>query len=432
MTQPAAEPSSPAVAALPALWFSRLALQDFRCYTTLELGLAPRLNAIVGPNGIGKTSLLEAIHYLCLARGFGAERDAMRQSAEYFQISGTLETAPDLSWPPDLPQPVNFAARPRADVPYQDLACNYMPGQGKRVLWNQAPVPRLADHIGRVPVVSILPDDTRLIHDGGSARRRWLDSLIAQYDPEYLRALMRYNQALQQRNALLAQSASTGRADIEMLKLWEAQLSPAGQVLVAARRAFIQRFAQVFAIQYRALVLDEPVEPLTESEAYQPDQGPAADVKAAIAPVPTEVPTLGYYTPVADNTPSGWQALWAQARADDQRRGFSTQGAHRDDLRLRLNQRALRGYGSQGQQKSFVVALKLAQYHFLWQQTQRPPILLLDDVFDKLDPQRVRRLVQFLHAQCPSQVLLTDTDGQRIQTALGALPDFRMIQLPLG
>lgn len=343
------------------LHFQALSLLQFRSHAQLSLQLQPGLNAFCGPNGSGKTNILEAIHFLCLTKGLHPDRDAVRHGDGFFILDATLAPTDDT------------------------LRIHYMPGRGKRIFWNGSPLPRLADHIGRLPVVAIWPEDTDLIRLGGTGRRAWLDALLCQRDPAYLEALSRYDQAVKQRNALLERIQQQGRLDPEELELWTLPLLQHGPYLQATRQEFLAQFLPTFA------------------QVYEQVSGGR------------ELPGIAYQDSLQGQD---WPTAFAARQRACLSAGRTTLGTHRDDLLFTLNGTPTRQFGSQGQQKSFLIALKLAQYFYLHHHLGRAPILLLDDLFDKLDDQRVGRLVHLLHTQVPGQVFLTHTSATALRTIL--------------
>jgi len=343
----------------------RLRLTHFRNYSDLSLGFNPHINCITGKNGAGKTNILDAIHYLALARGIRSAQDryALKEGEDFFFIEGLWN-----------------------DEGFKQLVqCNYTKSKGKKLLLNRQAIPKLSEHIGKLPLVSILPSDTELINGPSALRRRFMDMLISQYNATYLQSLITYNKAIGQRNALLKQFAEIRSVDIEQLELWNYQLIPAGMYIRKTREAFVKEYAPIFA-QYFQKIIPQ-----------------------------TEVPTLQYKSLVKENTQSAWEDLLKQYEARDCANLYTYPGIHRDDLGFMINENSVRNYGSQGQQKTFLISLKLAQYHLLAQQKQKAPILLLDDIFDKLDEYRLAHIAKMIDEEVKGQVFITDTSHQRLQ-----------------
>ncbi len=349
--------------------FQSISLLHYRNHRGFQRALHPVLNAIVGPNGIGKTNVLDALQALCLTRGFGADRDALMKGESFFMVEGHL-------------------TEPAATVTVQ---YNYLEGKGKKLLVNGEALPRMSAHLGRIPVVSILPNDTDLVRGAAADRRKWLDALLCQLRPDYLGALQRYEHALQQRNALLQQAQESGRVFSEQLQLWESPLAEAGVAVVQARVAFFANFRPTFIRSYASLAGS------------------------------TEVPGLAYQTAVSEATLGFYTAQLHSAQPAEVAAGRTLFGPHRDDLVLTLNGHTVKSHGSQGQQKTYVIALKLAQHAYMQANTGKAPILLLDDIFERLDAERTTNLFQWLATHATSQIFLTDTSAERTRRVLKAV-----------
>ncbi|MEO1450421.1 MAG: DNA replication/repair protein RecF, partial [Bacteroidota bacterium] len=325
----------------------------------------PDINCFTGPNGAGKTNVLDALYYLAFTRGFRSSQDrqALQQGAELF-FDGADWVKEGVS---------------------RKLACNFVKGKGKKVLLNQKAVEKMSDHIGQIPMVAILPQDTELINGPAEGRRRFLDMLISQYDHGYLQALIRYNRVLSQRNALLRQFGAQGFVDGEQLDLWDMQMLPLLVQLTEARVRFLEDFQPLFTTYFGRIV--------GEGEA----------------------PTLRHRSQVDENSLEGWQALLTEKRLKDEVNLYTSVGIHRDDLVFQINSKSVRNFGSQGQQKTFVISLKLAQYAYLAEQTGHAPILLLDDIFDKLDEHRLQQIAGIVQTELPGQIFITDTSEPRLR-----------------
>ncbi|MEM7035824.1 MAG: DNA replication and repair protein RecF [Bacteroidota bacterium] len=348
--------------------FSRLQLQQFRNYDLLQAAFVNGINCITGNNGAGKTNILEAVHYLALTRGWSrnSEKYALKEGMPYFMVAGAVEAAAE-------------------ETGFQ-IQCTYMPPKGKKMLVNKKALKKMSAHIGRIPVVTVLPNDTQLIYGGPSVRRKFMDGFISQYDPAYLQALIEYENALQQRNALLHIFHDRGAFDAEQLGLWDAQLIPRAQQILAARLAFLEVYAPIFLKYFKAIVSDK------------------------------EAPEIEIETQVAENTEATWEAMYLQNRDRDRFSQRTSTGIHKDDIRFLIDGQGVKNFGSQGQQKTFVIALKLAQYEILEQKKSKAPVLLLDDIFDKLDIHRLRAIAGILDTKVKGQVFITDTSLERTQT----------------
>lgn len=344
--------------------FSQLQLLQFRNYTDLQLEFAPGINAFTGPNGSGKTNLLDALHYLAFTRGFRSSQDqqAVQEGEKFFFTMGQLH---------------------RGDEEVQ-IQCNFVKGKGKKLLVDQTPLDRMSDHIGQVPLVAVLPQDTDLINGPSATRRQFLDMLICQYSSAYLRHLIQYNRLLAQRNALLKLMGEQRYFDPEQVGLYDAQLIPHGLAIYAGREQFLERYLPVFSQYFRRIVSEK------------------------------ETPHLRYRSQLSENTQAGWEALLAEKMEKDRVNQYSSGGIHRDDLVFSIDEQSVRNYGSQGQQKTFVIALKLAQYELLAREKGFAPLLLLDDLFDKLDRQRLGSIAELLMEEIQGQVFITDTSLKRL------------------
>lgn len=350
-----------------------LHLLFFKNYEEANLSLSPHINCFVGDNGSGKTNLLDAIHYLSLTKSAFAPSDtqSIKQGEEFFVVKGRFRTPPT----------------ERAET----IQCSLRLGQKKVLTHDKQPYERVSDHIGRFPVVLISPYDTDLIRQGSEERRKYFDSLISQLDHEYLEQLMRYNHLLKQRNSLLklATDRHTGY-DRDYLLTLDEQLAPVGQQLVRRRQEFLAEFEPIFQRHYAQL----------------------ADAREQV--------TLAYKSelPGADFL----KLLRLQERKDLMLQR-TTVGPHKDDVSFLMDEVSVKGFGSQGQQKSFAIALKLAQFEIMAQRKQHKPLLLLDDIFDRLDEKRITRLMQLVANHTFGQIFLTDTHLERTDRILGSLSE---------
>jgi DNA replication and repair protein RecF len=344
--------------------FSALKLTHFRNYAQLALDCGPGINCLTGNNGEGKTNVMEAVHYLCMTRGWAAksERYALQEGMPYFSVEGHVQGTAAM-----------------------EVQCNYMPPKGKRILVDRRPLPRMTDHVGRIPVVTVLPDDTQLIHGTPGTRRRFMDALISQYAPSYLQALLAYEHALAQRNALLALLHERGAWDAEQVAWWTAQLIPQGRIIQQQRAAFLAAFEPIFLRYFHRIVSEK------------------------------ETPTLVLETQFTSDTAEEWQQRMQDGLTRDRHAQRTGVGTHKDDLVFTIGGQPVKNYGSQGQQKTFVIALKLAEYELLEGRCQTAPILLLDDIFDKLDAHRLAAIAGLLEDPIRGQVFISDTSLERIR-----------------
>ncbi len=349
----------------------RLSLVNFKNIASASPEFSGGLNCFVGENGAGKTNILDAVHYLSMCRSsLGmTDRQSLRHGEDFFVIEGEYTDDAGHNW---------------------NVSCSFSTagaGGGKKMKCDGKEYERLSDHMGVVPMVMVSPADTFLISDAADERRRWLNSFISQLDREYLTALVRYNAVLAERNRLLKELYSSGH--IELLDVLDMQLAANGMVIHARRAEIVERMCPLVAQYYAHLSDDrEQVEMSYRSEVSTGHT--MADVLTA-------------------------------AREKDLACGFTTAGIHRDDVVMRIGGHPLRRYGSQGQQKSFLIALKLAQFAVVREATGETPILLLDDLFDKLDTGRVERLIALVSnggGLSAGQIFISDCNRARLEGVL--------------
>ncbi len=344
------------------LYLERIKLVHFKNYTQQELHFSSGLNCIVGLNGMGKTNLLDAIYYLCMAKSsfHTPDRQVMQHEADFFRLEGDF---------------VHWDQRER-------IVAKVMPRKRKEFERNGHAYRKLSEHIGLLPVVFIAPDDTYLVREGSEGRRRFINNTLSQMDAAYLNALIRYNQLLARRNQSLKQMAADNRFDDALLDAYDQQMISPATIIHQKRAAFIRDF-----LPY----LQKVVEQLVDGR---------------------EAVSCQYQTKLEEQD---FGRLLQLAREKDRLLQRTTVGIHRDDLEFTLAGRPLKRFGSQGQVKSFVLGLKLAQYALLKNHKPYRPILLLDDIFDKLDDQRVASLIELLVREQFGQAFITDTHDDRLE-----------------
>ncbi len=343
------------------MYLRKLSLLNFKNIAEQELSLCPGINALVGDNGAGKTNVIDAVYYLSMCKSALQMTDGqtLRHGAEFFIVEGHY-----------------LSDEERTEV----ISCTFSRKGGKILKRNGKEYERLSDHVGLVPAVIVSPQDSSLISDAADERRRYLNAFISQLDRPYMQALMRYNAVLSERNSLLKTQPSE-----EMLAIYDMQLVEHGEKIHAARRDYIERLQPIVAKFYATLSGDrEQVE-------------------------------LRYRSELNDRT---FGEVLQAARQKDFVNEFTTSGIHRDDLVLHIGGYPLRKYGSQGQQKSFLIALKLAQYVIVAEQRGEKPVLLLDDLFDKLDASRVEQLIRLVSDESFGQIFITDCNPTRLKTIL--------------
>lgn len=347
------------------MFLEQIILTNFKNYGAQKLEFSPRLNSFSGLNGMGKTNVLDAIYYLCLAKSrFGLPDNLLcRKGESFFRLDGKFIAA-------------NKSTR---------IVVKFQAGKRKVIEQNQSAYENLQDHIGQFPVVFIGPDDVSLITEGSEERRKFLDNTLSQTDPLYLSNLIIYNKILQLRNSALKQFAEQRTWDGTLLEAYQVQLVPCGTYIYQQRKAFMTDFLPEVQAAYHQIA------GLTENMDCN-------------------------YISALDQMPL--DMLLESSLDKDRLLQRTTQGIHRDDLDFQIKGMSVKRFGSQGQLKSFVLALKLAQYRFLERRTNILPILLLDDIFDKLDAQRVSSLLNLLHESRFGQVFITDTDENRVENIM--------------
>ncbi|MBL7925978.1 MAG: DNA replication and repair protein RecF [Bacteroidia bacterium] len=336
------------------MYLAHLSLLHFKNYDHLQINLHSGVNVFTGPNGLGKTNLMDAIHYLCMCKSFLSTDSAnIKRGAPAAMIQG------------------NFLQ----DETAFEVLCTLRKDQKKVVKLNSEEYTKLADHVGRFPIVIIAPQDQMLIYEGSDVRRRFIDSLLSQTDRVYLEKLMLYNRILQQRNALL----KTGQTAYELYEFYDKQLVDAGQHIYDKRKSFFLMFKPLFLQHF--LSITQTVE--------------SADIQ--------------YQTQLDSND---MKTLLAQNFERDLRSAFTNAGIHKDDILFTINEFPVKRFASQGQQKSITIALKLAQFTYI--SSHNKPLLILDDIYDKLDEHRLTHLMQLMQNNSFGQVFITDTHPNRV------------------
>ncbi|MCY7352675.1 MAG: DNA replication and repair protein RecF [Cytophagaceae bacterium] len=384
------------------MYLERISLTHFKSYESATFRFSSQVNCLTGPNGSGKTNLLDAIYYLSLTKSAFTNQDAasIQHESEFMMVDGVFVKevvrseerevrSEELEGSRVHDKSPHYAFLAPDSLKHEQITVSLQRGQRKAVLHDKKPYERLSEHIGRFPVVLSAPNDTDLVREGSEERRKFFDGVLSQLNPDYLTALLHYNQLLLQRNSLLRQFAERNYLDDDLLEVYSEPLVERALQLHAERQAFIERFVPVFQRHYANLSESrESVEILYESE-------------------------VGSDEFVRDFRMSRQRDVSAQR---------TTRGAHRDDYVFEIDQFPLRKFGSQGQQKSFVVELKLAQFELLTIEKAARPILLLDDIFDKLDDRRIQKLIDMMANGTFGQVFLTDARPERTEELLKDLP----------
>jgi len=359
------------------MYLKKLALTNFKNYELNELEFSPKINCFVGNNGVGKTNILDAIHYLSLTKSFFNNIDSIsiRHGEDYFIIQGTFVR----------------------DDEEDQIYCAFQKQKQKLLKRNGKEYQKLSDHVGRYPVVMISPADSSLITEGSEDRRKFMNKIISQYSALYLDSVLRYSKALQQRNKLLKDINSSANVDIDMLSIWDAQLVKYGSYVYNERDILVNELIPVFQ-EYFSLI---------------------SSGKESVR--------LKYRSHLSEaNYPEALQ----NSINKDRYLEYTTVGIHKDDLLLEMNDFSVKSLGSQGQQKSYLVALKLAKFDYIKRKAGFSPILLLDDIFDKFDAERVEQIIRLVGNQRFGQIFITDTHQNRLQDILSShKTDYKLFRI---
>lgn len=341
----------------------KLSLLNFKNIAECQLLPSEGINCIVGSNGAGKTNVVDAIHYLSMSKSSLAMTDgqSVRHGEPFFMLSGDYTTDGDMG---------------------VTVTCGFEKGKGKVLKFCGKEYERLADHIGVVPVVMVSPADGALVSESADERRRWLNAFLSQLDHTYLDATMRYNRLLAERNTMLKQGEMLLP---ELLDVIDERMAEQGERVAAARREVLERLAPLTERLYGEIAAE--CESVCLAYRSELNSAPLLDILRA-------------------------------NRQKDLIMGFTSAGVHRDDVTMTIGGYPLRKFGSQGQQKSFLLALKLAQYKLLHERLGERPLLLLDDLFDKLDEQRLQKLIHLTSSEEFGQVFITDCNHERIVSVL--------------
>jgi len=345
------------------MYLKHIQLTNFKNYKEADLEFSPNVNGIVGANGTGKTNLLDAIHYLSACKSYFNPQDsfAVNFAADFFAVHGDF---------------ITYNTQQTCKI-----SCIYK-NHGRKVMKaNLKEYERFSDHIGLYPLVMVSPYDSDIINEDSDIRRKFFDRIIAQFDKEYLHQLISYQKLLRQRNNLLKQMLEQHSYHEPVLQLYEEQLEPYAEFIYKQRNIFIQNLLPVFQLHYNRL----------------------SDNKEQVS--------ISYHS---DLSKMPFKQGVKQSFTLDRKSGYTSFGVHKDDYVFHIEDRMIKRYGSQGQQKSFALALKLAQYDYIYERKRLKPILLLDDIFDKLDKHRISRVLELVGQDHFGQVFISDTDEVRV------------------
>lgn len=357
-----------------------ISIVNFKNLKEVQLEFSSKLNCFIGKNGAGKTNLLDAVYFLSFCKSFSSATDLLNVShdEQFFMLSGNYQ---------------RYEA-------HETISCGFKKGGIKQFKRNSKIYKKLVEHIGLFPLVMITPSDVNLILGGSEERRKFADGVISQYNQIYLDNLLKYNRALQQRNMLLRQFASGHYFDADLLSLWDSHLVEYGVQIHKQRKEFVEKLIPVFQQYYSFISQDnELVSLVYESQLEQ----------------------------------KSFDNLLKDSVAKDRALQYTSHGIHKDELVFFLGDHPIRKLGSQGQMKTYLVSLKLAQFDFIKAISGLKPILLLDDIFDKLDQYRVEQIVKVVSGQQFGQIFLTDTNREHLDSIIRKMDaDYRIFQVDSG
>ncbi|MFD2035087.1 DNA replication/repair protein RecF [Belliella marina] len=350
------------------MYLKNLQLNQFKNYQKAKLEFSEEINCLVGINGSGKTNLLDAIHYLCLTKGAINVQDSQNilHDADFFTVFG------------------EFCLEDKV----LEIRCVVEAGKKKQLIQNGKAIEKMSDHIGLLPVVMIAPDDTMLIKDGSEERRRFFDNMLCQLDKGYLDKLVRFQHFLKQRNALMKQFSDSGKFNKNLLEPYDQEIIQLSRFISEERSRFLEGF--------KPLLLDH-----------------YANISGMREGVDIQYSTTCLST--------SFEREFVQNHQKDLALKRTTMGIHKDDFVFEIDGYPIKKFGSQGQQKSFVIALKLAQFEIFHTMKGVKPVLLLDDIFDKLDDHRIEKLVKLVAEHKFGQLFITDARPERSKAILNAI-----------
>lgn len=351
------------------MYLASLSLLNFKNYEECSVSFSPFLNVFTGPNGSGKTNLLDGIHFLCLTKSAFQSNDsnAISHNVDFMMIKGTVL---------------------KEDKKYV-VQAGLKKGQKKVFQLNKKPYEKISDHIGSFPAVIITPYDTDLIREGSEVRRKFIDGIISQTDHEYLLNLLKYSKVLKQRNALLKSFAEKRNFDRDLLSGYDIPLIELAKKIYRKRKLAMETFLPLFQKHYLNI------------------SGGNEEV------------AIHYKSDLEKNE---FEKHFEEAQQKDLILQRTTKGIHKDDYGFDLGKHPIKNTGSQGQQKSFVISLKMAQFEFIHSALSQKPILLLDDIFDKLDQSRIKKLLHMITENTFGQVFITEAGQDRVEKFMDNFP----------
>ena len=411
-----------------------LNILNYRNIREASLEFSPKLNCFVGLNGQGKTNVLDAIYLLSFTKSAYTSQDSLNitHGEDMAMVQGVYITSPQPSpQGRELSEQSQFSAFEGRSGGVTTISCGLRKGVKKQFRKDKKDYQRLIDHIGLLPLVMISPSDQQLIDEGSDERRRFMDVVIGQRNRKFLDCLATYNALLKQRNALLKQlqtppqpSPQGREVSEDLLEVLEWQMVEPAEYIFRARTEFFKEFEPYFQEVYKRIATSPNLPQGEEKEikriATSPDL-PQGEEK--------EIPQLRYVSQLQDRD---LREAYVRTRQRDLILGWTSQGPHKDDLDMRLGEWPLKQVGSQGQQRTFVLALKLAQALYLGNSTGEAPILLLDDIFDRLDSERVERIVAMVQGEEFGQIFITDTDRQHLTEIIQPGPEAKIFHVENG
>ena len=351
-----------------SVFLKKISIINYKNILDKEYELDPKINCFVGDNGVGKTNILDAVYHLSMGKSyFNVKNDQLiNRGKDYMLVDGVFEL----------------------NNKNESIVFSLKIGEKKVLKRNGKPYKKFSNHIGLIPVVLISPYDNDLINEGSSERRKFIDSIISQNDKEYLINLIAYTRVIQNRNKLLKQYNKSVDFDLDTIRVYDDQIYKLSGPIFKARDKFIKEFTPLVLEKYKNI----------------------SDDKEKIS--------IEYKSDLINNN---IENLIKDSFQKDVILQYTSVGLHKDDFIFNIDENRIKRFGSQGQQKSFLIALKLAQFDYLKNKTGNSPILLMDDIFDKLDLMRVKRIVEIVNSTNFGQLFLSDTDKERIEKVLSSL-----------
>lgn len=359
------------------MFLKSLSLINYKNFDSASFEFDPKINCLVGHNGVGKTNVMDSIYHLSFGKSYfnPITSQNINHQADFFLIDGTVQK----------------------DQREEHIIVSAKRGQKKVIKRNNKPYEKFSEHIGFVPAVIISPGDRDLIIEGSETRRKFMDGVISQSDQEYLNTLINYSKTVAQRNALLKFFAANSKFERDTLEIYNAQMSDLGNILFRKRKEFLNNFIPIFNQRY-------------------------TEISNGSELVTLEYKSQLFEKPVFE--------LLEENLKKDMVLQYTSVGLHKDDLSFEIEGHSIKKFGSQGQQKSFLVALKLAQFDFIKKLSKTSPLLLLDDIFDKLDEQRVSQIVTLVSENKLGQIFISDTHADRTEKVVkGSNQSYKMFRL---